>query len=176
MHDDDPLVARLIPPMRLITTIPLEGFAYRQIRKRYRVTGVPTATPRSTRWVVRGDPAALYLSDSEDGAWAELAKHHDGSVELIDLVRLMGTVAYELKVLDLTNRDVLDALKVEPEELVAPTFASCRALATVARYLGIEALISPSAAHPTARTIVVFEGGIAGLTVVSEEVRSPPLP
>lgn len=153
----------------------LAGVAHRQARPRYRLLDHPRVTPRPTRWVERGEPPALYLSDTLTGAWAELSKHHDGSVDPSEVVRRVGAIRYRIEVVDLCDPDVRKALDVDEHDLVRDDdLTVCRALASAARQLGLQGLVSPSAALATARTIVVFETGFDGLTVVHEEVRSPP--
>jgi hypothetical protein len=172
--DDDPLAERLVEEMGRVTTTRRHGTAHRQCRPSHGVLATPPAALHPTRWVEPGDPPTLCLSTSADGAWAELHKHAPPGVDPAEIRRRIGVVRYALDVVELTP-EVCAGIGVAPADLVRDDdLTTCRALAAAARKVGLDGLVSPSAAHPTARTIVVFESGFGGLALVGEDVRSPP--
>lgn len=171
---DDPLVERLVDEMGRIPTTPRHGVAHRQCRPTHGVLDTPPAARFPSRWVVIGDPPTLCLSTTVDGAWSELRKHAPPGVDRAEVRRRIGAVRFALDVVELTG-EVCGRLGVDPADLVRDDdLTTCRSLAVAARKVGLHGLVSPSAAHPTARTIVVFETGFGGLDLLHDEVRTPP--
>jgi RES domain-containing protein len=172
---NDPRANRLVEALATIDPIPLELDGWRHCRFVHGLLEVPTTALVATRWLALGDPPAIHLSDSADGMWAEARKHAPPGVDLAEYGRRIGQIRVHGHVLDLCDADVRATLGIEEHDLVRDDDISvCRAVTAGARQAGLQGLISPSAAYPTARTIVVFEAGFGGLQLVSEEVRSPP--
>ena len=123
-----------------------------------------------------GGPGVWYASSSENGAWAELFRHHEpGGVSPLEVIRRIGRArAKGLRVLDLTNARVRELLDVSESELTADDLTLCQEIADYARDAGFDAILAPSAALEGQRTIAVFASAMRKITEERSRVASPP--
>jgi len=96
----------------------------------------------------------LYTSISKEMAHREMARYFTvppigGFVEAVARLRLS-------RVLDLTNRKLLQQASVTAEELAGPLYVMTQEIGRRAWESGIEALIVPSAADPSENNLAVF--------------------
>jgi RES domain-containing protein len=113
---------------------------------------------------------------TERGAWAELFRHH-ASVELspFEIRRRIGRARVEsLRVLDLTDPQVREALAVTEADLTSDNLTRCQALGDAARAAGFEGIVAPSAALADEIILIVFPSGVAKLTEEHSRVQRAP--
>jgi RES domain-containing protein len=89
-----------------------------------------------------------YGSSSENGAWAELFRHHEpGAVSPLEVIRRVGRARVKgLRVLDLTDANVREMFGASQNDLVSDTLVLCQQIAEYAWKSGYEAILAPSAA------------------------------
>ena len=137
-----------------------------------------TANPAVTtgRYHRFGDPGLWYASSSEDGAWAELFRHHEaGGVSPLEVIRRIGRAQVKrLRVLDLTDARVREILNVSERELTGDDLTQCQKVAEYARDSGYDAVLAPSAALDGQRTIAVFSSAMRKVAEEHSRVGSPP--
>jgi RES domain-containing protein len=123
-----------------------------------------------------GDPGAWYASTTERGAWAELFRHHTSSeLSPFEVRRRIGRVRVEnLRVLDLTDPRVREALAVTDEDLTSDVLTPCQAIGDAARAAGLEGVLAPSAALAGEIILVVFASGTPKLTEEHSRVQRAP--
>ncbi len=125
----------------------------------------------------RSDAAgAWYASSKEGAAWIEFFRHTT-STELspLEVKRRVGRVEVDrLDVLDLKDPDVLSALGIEEDDLIADDLALCQDIAEAAAALGFMAILAPSAAMMGEKTLVVFPAGVKHVKEVHSRVRVAP--
>lgn len=124
-----------------------------------------------------GGVGVWYASSSEDGAWAELFRHHEaGAVAASEVIRRMGQARVRrLRVLDLTNSRVREALEISEAELTSDDLAQCQRIGDYARDAGHDGVLAPSAALATGQTIAVFASGMRKIAAGRSHVRKPPV-
>jgi RES domain-containing protein len=111
--------------------------------------------------------------------WAEWRHASDGSVDPDDDVRWVCALDVDLAVLDLRDPTVHRALSVTPPELIAawspdaPNEATLR-VAAVARELGVDAVIVPSAARDGGWNLAVLPTAFPQVHLASRRRRSAP--
>ena len=125
----------------------------------------------------RGGRATWYGSTSEAGAWAEFARNPHG-VDVREAKRRIGSVTFDVTILDLTNGPLLDAMGLSKMELTSRDQEICQALAELAVEAGFEAVLGPSAALAAEATLAVFAPAIStkAVNIVDRGVRTPPSP
>jgi RES domain-containing protein len=123
-----------------------------------------------------GGPGIWYASSSEDGAWAELFRHHEpNGVSPLEVIRRIGSArVMRLRVLDLTNPQVRETLGVSERELTGDDLTHCQKVAEYARDSGYDGVLAPSAALDGQRTIAVFSSAMRKITAGRSRVGSPP--
>jgi RES domain-containing protein len=123
-----------------------------------------------------GDAGIWYASSSEDGAWAELFRHHEpGGISPQEVIRRIGSArVMRLRVLDLTDARVRERLEVSERELTGDDLTHCHKVAEYARAGGYDGVLAPSAALDGQRTIAVFSSAMRKITAGRSRVRSPP--
>ena len=123
-----------------------------------------------------GDPGIWYASSSENGAWAELFRHHEtGGISPLEVIRRIGRARVSrLRVLDLADARVREMLRVSEGELTDDDLRVCQQIAQYARKSGYDAILAPSAALDGHRTIAVFPSAMRKITEEYSRVGSPP--
>jgi RES domain-containing protein len=123
-----------------------------------------------------GGPGIWYASSSESGAWAELFRHHEpGGISPLEVIRRVGRAQCKrLRVLDLTEARVREALDVSERELTGDDLTRCQRIAEYARDAGYDAILAPSAALDGQRTIAVFSSAMRKIAEGRSRVGSPP--
>jgi RES domain-containing protein len=106
------------------------------------------------RYNIRGYFGALYTSLSRETARREMARYFTvppvgGFVEASIGLRLS-------RVVDLTDRKLLRQARTRWEHLLETRFTVTQEIGLRAWETGIEALLAPSAAHPTEQNLAVF--------------------
>jgi RES domain-containing protein len=121
-------------------------------------------------------PGIWYASSSEDGAWAELFRHHEpGGVSPLEVIRRIGQArARRLRVLDLTNARVREILDVSERDLIRDDVSVCQQIAEYARDSGFDGILAPSAAVEGHRTVAIFSSAMRKITEGRSRVGSPP--
>jgi RES domain-containing protein len=123
-----------------------------------------------------GDPGAWYASTTERGAWAELFRHHTGTdLSPFEIRRRIGRARVEsLRVLDLTDPQVREALVLTEADLTADDLTRCQALGDAARAAGFQGILAPSAALAGEIILAVFPPAIAKVAEEHSRVQRPP--
>jgi hypothetical protein len=137
----------------------------------------PDPPPGPGRYHTKGGVPTWYCSTTEQAAWAELFRHLSDEVSPFEIRRRVACVQVtNLKVLDLTNRQNLEALSITHGQLIADDMHVCQVIAGFADGL-FEGILGPSAAlagDPSPKTLAVFPSGMQKLEMVHERVRSAP--
>ncbi len=117
---------------------------------------------RAWRWNPAGEFGVLYLSKSPDCCRREKLRQVGGDPGFLP-PQIVGAFDVKLRrCLDLSAPEVLKALSLTREELIAPDdFAKPQSVARAARRLGFEAVIAPSAVGLDCATLVVFKDKLA---------------
>jgi len=123
-----------------------------------------------------GEPGAWYGSTTELGAWAELLRHHRSrELSPFAIRRRIGRAQVEgLRVLDLSDAQVREALGLTEADLTGDDLTRCQALGAAARAAGFEGILAPSAALPDESILVVFPAAIAKVTEEHSRVQHAP--
>jgi RES domain-containing protein len=123
-----------------------------------------------------GGPGVWYASSSEIGAWAELFRHHEPSgVSPLEVIRRIGRARIKgLRVLDLRDTRVREALGVSEKDLISDNLTRCQKIAQYAREAGYDAILAPSAALERQRTLAVFATAMQKIAEQSSRVGRPP--
>lgn len=123
-----------------------------------------------------GDPWPLYASLEPGTVWAEWASATHGAIDPAEERRRLWSIGIrDLPILDLRRPEVVEALGIDPRDLVGPRGAA-QALATRARALGAQGLVAPSAADPERWNLVVLPEGFGHVTVGRSRVVHPSPP
>ncbi len=119
-----------------------------------------------------------YASSSENGAWAELFRHHEpGGISPLEVIRRIGRArAKGLRVLDLTDARVREIFGVSERDLTGDDLTRCQEIADYAREARFDAILAPSAALEGQRTVAVFSSAMQKVTEERSRVGSPPAP
>lgn len=129
------------------------------------------------RYSKKGGPGAWYGSSQEQGAWAELVRHHHGGISPFEVRRRVARVRItDLRALDLMSPATRRTLGVAERDLAGVTFdySYCQWIANEAWHAGYEGILAPSGALPGQRTVVVFDRGISRLNVERDVVKRMP--
>ena len=121
-------------------------------------------------------PGVWYASSSENGAWAELFRHHEpGGVSPLEVIRRMGRARVKgLRVLDLTDANVREMFGASRNDLVTDRLALCQKIAGYAWKSGYDGILAPSAALEGERTLVVFASAMRKITEQRSRIGRPP--
>lgn len=112
----------------------------------------------------------------ERGAWELLRHWGEEEISPFEVIRRVGRVRVnDLEVLDLTDPQVRDQLRVTVEELVSDDLSRCQELATEARAAGFEGILAPSAALEDETTLVVFVSAIDKIEAEHSRIQRPPI-
>jgi RES domain-containing protein len=164
-------IARRLPAARL-----LAGSFWHQCSANRRLLDVADPAVTSGRYHRAGGAGVWYASSSETAAWAELFRHHErGGVSPFEVRRLIGRVRFQaLKVLDLTDRRVREALGVSADDLAADDLSRCQAIAEHARAAGYDGVLAPSAALEGQKTLAIFASAVNEISEESSRVCRAP--
>jgi len=163
--------ARERPTARLLTAI-----VWHQCSPKHELLDAANPAVTTGRYHRTGSSGVWYASSSENGAWAELFRHHEpGGVSPLEVIRRIGRAgAKRLRVLDLTDARVRKMLDVSQSELTGDNLTRCQEIADYARQAGYDAIFAPSAALAGDRTIAVFASAMRKITEERSRVVSPP--
>jgi RES domain-containing protein len=167
---EDP-VARELPAARVLT-----GSFWRQCSPKRGLVDLSDPAVTFGRYHRSGGPGVLYASSTETGAWAELFRHHEpGVVSPFQVRRLSGRVRVsDLKVLDLTDKQVRAGLGISEDELTADDLSRCQGITEQARAAGYDGVLAPSAALRGQKTLAIFASAANKITEENSHVRHAP--
>lgn len=165
------VIARALPAERI-----LAGSFWHQCSPNHSLLDVADPAVTSGRYHRVGGPGVWYSSSSETAAWAELFRHHaPGGVSPFEVRRLIGRVRVrDLKVLDLTNPQVREALGIFDDVLTADDLTGCQTIAEQARAAGYDGILAPSAALEGQKTLAIFASAANKIIEESSRVRHAP--
>jgi hypothetical protein len=135
--------------------------------------------PHAGRYHRPGDPWPLYASLDRETMWAERAHATDGRIPPEEDPRWVCAFDADLAVLDLRDAATRKALRVTLGELTAawspeaPNPATLR-VAAVARDLGVDGMVIPSAARESGWNLAVLPSGFERLQLASRRRATPP--
>jgi RES domain-containing protein len=116
------------------------------------------------RWHARAAGPTQYLSLSTDGAWAELIRNEELTMEdEVAMVSVqMWAVAVDLAmIVDYSTFERAEAAGFDPEALVDEDHARCQQEGARLRQLGYNGMLAPSAALPGAINLTLFGARMA---------------
>ncbi len=157
----------------------LRGSALRQT-----AIHVPACTPPNEpaphpgRYHRVGDPWPIYASLDEATLWAEWARATGGAVAPVDDPRWVCDLELDLEVLDLRLAGTRRALSVSVPQLTAPWSPAqpnqaCLHVAAVARELGLDGFVAPSAARRGGWNVAILPSAAAGMRVTRRHRETP---
>lgn len=153
----------------------LTATVWHQCAPKHELLDAANPAVTSGRYHRAGGPGVWYASSTENGAWAELFRHHEpGGVSPLEVKRRIGRARVKrLRVLDLANADVREVLDISERELTGDDLTRCQEIADYALEAGYEAILAPSAALKGQRTIAVFSSAMRKLTEERSRIGSP---
>jgi RES domain-containing protein len=164
-------IPRERPDARLLTTI-----IWHQCAPKRGLLDAADPAITTGRYHRANGPGIWYASSSEDGAWAELFRHHEpGGVSPMEVIRRIGRARVSrLRVLDLTDARVLESLDISEHDLIGDDLTQCQQIADYARSSGFHAILAPSAALEGHRTVAIFLSAMRKIAEGRSRVGSPP--
>jgi RES domain-containing protein len=152
------------------------GHVWRQCAPTRRLLDVASPAAGPGRYHRAGEPGAWYASPTERGAWVELLRHHvSGELSPFEIRRRIGLARVEsLRLLDLTDPQVREALALTEADLTSDDLTRCQALGHAARAAGFEGILAPSAALAGEVILVVFPAAMAKVTEKHSRVQRAP--
>jgi RES domain-containing protein len=152
------------------------GRVWRQCAPTRRLVDVASPAAGPGRYHRVGEPGAWYASTTELGAWAELLRHHTSSeLSPFEIRRRIGRAQVEgLRVLDLSDPQVREALALAEADLTSDGLTRCQELGEAARAAGFEGILAPSAALAGEIILVVFPSAMAKVTEERSRVQRAP--
>jgi RES domain-containing protein len=142
----------------------------------------PTQPARHAgRFHVVGDPWPLYAALDRGTMWAEWSRAAAGRVPPNEDARVVCTLEFDLRVIDLRSPATRDALGVTVDQLTAPWAPeapnpACLRVARAAIELGAEGFVVPSAASPGGWNIAVLPAAFDRVSVVRRRGEAPAPP
>ncbi len=129
--------------------------------------------PAEGRYHRSGEPWPLYASLEPATVWAEWSAATRGAIDpRTERRRLWRIDVSALPVLDLRRPGVAEGAGVTLDQLTGPR-ARAHGLAAVARKLGAEGMVVPSAAREGAWNLVVFPPGFERLRSAGSRTTNP---
>ncbi len=116
------------------------------------------------RWHVRGDGPTQYLSQSTDGAWAELIRNEELTSEdeaAMVSVQMWAVAVNQAMIVDYSTFELADLAGFDPDALVDDDYACCQHEGARLRRLGYAGILAPSAALPDATNLTLFGPRVA---------------
>jgi RES domain-containing protein len=150
-----------------------EAIVYRHLSSRYEALDSSGSLKAGGRWNPKGEYGVLYTASDEETAVAEL--HRLGQRQGLnlddlaprDLVSIRASLS---KVLDLTDKKILEEIGISKDEIVSNDISVCLEVSRLAHRAGFEAVLAPSATkkgsilvvfpnrlHPSSRLEVIGE-------------------
>ncbi len=126
----------------------LEVIVYRHLSSRYETLDSSGSLKAGGRWNPKGEYGALYTASDEETTIAELhrlAERQGLNLEDLaprDLVSIQASLS---KVLDLTDREILDQIGISKNGIVGNDISLCLEVSRLAHDAGFEAILAPSA-------------------------------
>jgi RES domain-containing protein len=160
------------PPARTVS-----GTYFRHSDPKYGALELQQPAPTSGRYHLKGDEAPAYCASSVEASWAELFRHVEPAISPFEVKRRMSRLEIDgLRVLDLTNPDIRDALDVPERRLVGNALRTCQQLARFVRRWPdhFDGILAPSAGVRGMETLVIFPRGFPHARVVDEDTGPPP--
>jgi RES domain-containing protein len=111
------------------------------------------------RWHVRGDGPTQYLSQSTDGAWAELIRNEELTSEdevAMVSVQMWAVAVNQAMIVDYSTFERADAAGFDADALVGDDYARCQQEGARLRELGYSGVLAPSAALPGEINLTLF--------------------
>ncbi len=112
-------------------------------------------------------------------SWCELFRHFpdDGALDPFEVRRRAGRARVAVRVLDLTDPTVREAVGVTADDLVGDDYGVGQQVASAARDAGLDGVLAPSAGLVGQRTLAVFYSALDHGKVVEQtsRVQVPPL-
>ena len=136
----------------------LEVIACRHISSQYEPLDSSGSLKAGGRWNPTGEYGALYSALEEETAIAELHRlAQRQGLNLDDLApRDLVSIRVSLsKVLDLTDKKILEQIEIEELDIVGNDVSLCLEISRLARAAGFEAILAPSATKKGS-VLVVF--------------------
>ncbi len=157
----------------------LRGPALRQTAVHVPACTPPTEpAPHPGRYHRTGDPWPLYAALDEATLWAEWTRATGGAIVPADDPRWVCDLELDLEVLDLRSAGTRRALSVSMSQLTGrwspdrPNEA-CLRVAAVARELGVDGFVVPSAARRGGWNVAVLPGAFERVRVVRRHREIP---
>jgi hypothetical protein len=151
-------------PVHVISTT-----VWRQSAVGFPPLSLPPRAATRGRFHRRGQAPPLYASSTRDAAWGELFRHVPSGLSPFEIRRRMARVRVtNLPVLDLTDPHTLALLGIPRQELVGDRYKLTQQIASLARRRleRFGGILAPSAADPSATTLVIFPEWLARAAVV----------
>jgi RES domain-containing protein len=156
----------------------MSGIFWRNTAPARDALDLPAVARSSARYHRRGHPPPLYAASEREASWGELFRHTDAAVvSPFEIRRRMSELSVvELPVLDVTDQNVREALRVTEAQLASNDYRHCRRVAALVwespdRYGGI---LAPSAAKRGAHTLAVSQDWLDHVTVTAYRRQTPP--
>ena len=125
-----------------------EAVVYRHISSQYDALDSSGSLKAGGRWNSRGEYEVLYTALKEETAKAELERLAERQGLTLDDLAPRDLVSIEVslsKVLDLTDKKILQQIGINDNEIVGNDISLCLEISRLARGAGFEAILTPSA-------------------------------
>jgi len=116
------------------------------------------------RWHTRGAGPTQYLSQSADGAWAELIRNEELRTEdevAMVSVQMWAVAVNQAMIVDYSIFERAEVAGFDPEALVHEDYTRCQQEGARLRGLGYSGILAPSAALPGATNLTLFGARMA---------------
>ncbi len=122
---------------------------------------------RAGRYHEARSPQPFYAAATEEGVWAEVEKHATAPVASVRMTH----VRVSANLLDALSRDGLAALAITRRDLTRKGTRRCIELAQLAREVGSQGLLVPSAALSGGTNVVIWRGEVPHtVEIISSEI------
>ncbi len=126
----------------------IEVTVFRHLPPQYEALDSSGSLRAGGRWNPRGEFGALYTALNEEAAKAELERLAERQGLTLDDFAPRDLVSIEVslsKVLDLTDKKILEQIGINESEIVGNDVSLCLEISRLARRAGFEAILTPSA-------------------------------
>jgi RES domain-containing protein len=145
-----------------VLTICVEQVSFRATRLGHNPLLLQEACAWQGRYHAYGDPQPLYASLDKQTAEAELGRtlerygvrSADATVEICELT-------FSGRALDIADENGQSGLRLVRDDLIADDVELCRDIARLARSLGVDGIICPSAARLEGTNLIVLHESVA---------------
>jgi hypothetical protein len=165
-----------VAQLRKAPRLTLDGLFARHTVPRAPLIEPPPFVLVADRWQRVGDDSCLFACDGPETLTREWWRKLPDEVDPSESVRKRGVLMVRLQdVVDLRDRKVQRLLRITDEDLTSDDREVCRNILAAARVVGLDGLLSRSAARPDGgTTLIVLPHAIKDVEVVSEELWTPP--